>query len=203
MPEPPSHSPAELWSTVTDRLRVELAPAVFGMWFPAMEPLSVKDEVLEVSVPNDFTRAWVEGQLGELVARAAQSARPELSVRFSVRSPLEAESAAVAERPATPLLAGPGRAEPVRLHARYTFDSFVIGSSNRFAHAAALAVAEAPGQAYNPLVIHGGTGLGKTHLLQAIAQYAEQHTPGLRARYLTCEAFTYCIIGCRNRANSA
>ena len=88
MPEPHSHSPAELWSTVTDRLRGELAPAVYGMWFPAMQALSVEGEVLEVAVPNDFTRAWVEGQLGELVARAAHSARPELSVRFSVRAPV-------------------------------------------------------------------------------------------------------------------
>ena len=190
MPEPHSLSPTELWSTVTDRLRVELAPAVYGMWFPAMQPLSVEGEVLEVAVPNDFTRAWVEGQLGELVARAAQSARPELSVRFSVRSTSEPAAPAEQQPEGAAAPSALGRPEPVRLHARYTFDSFVIGSSNRFAHAAALAVAEAPGQAYNPLVIHGGTGLGKTHLLQAIAQYAEQHTPGLRARYLTCEAFT-------------
>ena len=80
------------------------------------------------------------------------------------------------------------QAEPLR--SKYTFGSFVIGSSNRFAHAAALAVAEAPGQAYNPLVIYGDTGLGKTHLLQAIAHYVLMHAPGMRARYVTCEAFT-------------
>ena len=80
------------------------------------------------------------------------------------------------------------QAEPLR--SKYTFGSFVIGSSNRFAHAAALAVAEAPGQAYNPLVIYGHTGLGKTHLLQAIAHYVLMHAPGMRARYVTCEAFT-------------
>jgi chromosomal replication initiator protein len=73
---------------------------------------------------------------------------------------------------------------------KYTFESFVIGSSNRFSHAAALAVAEAPGQAYNPLLIHGGTGLGKTHLLQAIGQYVRAHHPGLVARYVTSETFT-------------
>ena len=190
MPEPPSHTPTELWTTLTERLRGELAPAVYGMWFPSMEAVGFEDEVLEVAVPNDFTRAWVEGRLGDLVARAARSTRPALSVRFSVR-PIAERVAASATSPPEPV---PGplrrRPEPISLHARYTFDSFVIGSSNRFAHAAALAVAEAPGQAYNPLVIHGGTGLGKTHLLQAIAHYAEQHTPGVRARYLTCEAFT-------------
>ena len=72
---------------------------------------------------------------------------------------------------------------------KYTFDSFVIGSSNRFAHAAALAVAEAPAQAYNPLFIYGGTGLGKTHLLQAIGQYVGEHASGLTARYVTSETF--------------
>ena len=73
---------------------------------------------------------------------------------------------------------------------KYTFDSFVIGSSNRFSHAAALAVAEAPGQAYNPLLIHGGTGLGKTHLLQAIGQYVRAQHPDLVPRYVTSETFT-------------
>jgi chromosomal replication initiator protein len=73
--------------------------------------------------------------------------------------------------------------------AKYTFDSFVIGSSNRFAHAAALAVAEAPAQAYNPLFIYGSTGLGKTHLLQAVAQYVSEHSSSLSVRYVTSEAF--------------
>jgi chromosomal replication initiator protein len=75
------------------------------------------------------------------------------------------------------------------MNSKYTFDSFVIGSSNRFAHAAALAVAEAPAQAYNPLFIYGSTGLGKTHLLQAIAQYTSEHAGGLTARYVTSETF--------------
>ena len=75
------------------------------------------------------------------------------------------------------------------MNPKYTFDSFVIGSSNRFAHAAALAVAEAPAQAYNPLFIYGSTGLGKTHLLQAIAQYTSEHAGSLTARYVTSETF--------------
>src|SRR5436189_5337355 len=79
------------------------------------------------------------------------------------------------------------RPESGGFNAKYTFDSFVIGSSNRFAHAAALAVAEAPAQAYNPLFIYGGTGLGKTHLLQAIAQYVYEHSSDLSVRYVTSE----------------
>src|SRR5207342_2160453 len=83
----------------------------------------------------------------------------------------------------------PGRPESGGFNAKYTFDSFVIGSSNRFAHAAALAVAEAPAQAYNPLFIYGGTGLGKTHLLQAIGQYVGAHSRNLSVRYITSETF--------------
>jgi chromosomal replication initiator protein len=83
----------------------------------------------------------------------------------------------------------PGRPESGGFNSKYTFDSFVIGSSNRFAHAAALAVAEAPAQAYNPLFIYGGTGLGKTHLLQAVAQYVSEHSSNLSVRYVTSETF--------------
>jgi chromosomal replication initiator protein len=83
----------------------------------------------------------------------------------------------------------PSRPESGGFNSKYTFDSFVIGSSNRFAHAAALAVAEAPAQAYNPLFIYGGTGLGKTHLLQAVAQYVSEHTKDLTVRYVTSETF--------------
>src|SRR6185312_6389568 len=82
-----------------------------------------------------------------------------------------------------------GRPESGGFNTKYTFDSFVIGSSNRFAHAAALAVAEAPAQAYNPLFIYGSTGLGKTHLLQAVAQYVSEHTSELSVRYITSETF--------------
>ena len=83
----------------------------------------------------------------------------------------------------------PGRPESGGFNSKYTFDSFVIGSSNRFAHAAALAVAEAPAQAYNPLFIYGSTGLGKTHLLHAVAQYVSEHSSSLSVRYVTSEAF--------------
>jgi chromosomal replication initiator protein len=193
MPVDPSH-PDLLWTAVADRIRDDLSPMVFGAWFSTTRALALDGDVLEVGVPNEFTRSWIEGHFAELVRKAATAADPAVSVRFCVA---EGQPAPRAERdverePTRPKASKRARrAEAAEsLRSKYTFGSFVIGSSNRFAHAAALAVAEAPGQAYNPLVIYGDTGLGKTHLLQAIAHYVLMHAPGMRARYVTCEAFT-------------
>jgi chromosomal replication initiator protein len=171
---------------------------VFGAWFSTTRALALEGDVLEVGVPNEFTRTWIEGHFAELVRRAATAADPGVSVRFLVADGEPVARAGVADEPEPRPARARGKsgkhtrkAEPAEpLRSKYTFGSFVIGSSNRFAHAAALAVAEAPGQAYNPLVIYGETGLGKTHLLQAIAHYVLMHAPGMRARYTTCEAFT-------------
>jgi chromosomal replication initiator protein len=191
-------TPDLLWTAVADRIRDDLSPMVFGAWFSTTRALALEGDVLEVGVPNEFTRSWIEGHFSELVRKAASAADPAMSVRFRVA---DGEQAPAPDGPgeggpvltvAAPKTGKRGRpAEPAEpLRSKYTFGSFVIGSSNRFAHAAALAVAEAPGQAYNPLVVYGDTGLGKTHLLQAIAQYVLMHAPGMRARYVTCEAFT-------------
>ena len=197
MPVDPS-TPDLLWTAVADRIRDDLSPMVFGAWFSTTRALALDGDVLEVGVPNEFTRSWIEGHFSELVRKAATAADPGVSVRFRVTDGEPARATATAPSRAragdgqaagaASAAGAPSQAEPLR--SKYTFGSFVIGSSNRFAHAAALAVAEAPGQAYNPLVIYGDTGLGKTHLLQAIAHYVLMHAPGMRARYVTCEAFT-------------
>jgi chromosomal replication initiator protein len=193
MPVDPTH-PDLLWTAVADRIRDDLSPMVFGAWFSTTRALALDGGVLEVGVPNEFTRSWIEGHFAELVRKAATAADPGVSVRFRVAEgePVPRAERDVEREPARPKASKRARrAEAAEsLRSKYTFGSFVIGSSNRFAHAAALAVAEAPGQAYNPLVIYGDTGLGKTHLLQAIAHYVLMHAPGMRARYVTCEAFT-------------
>ena len=196
MPVDP-HTPDVLWTAVADRIRDDLSPMVFGAWFSTTRALALDGDVLEVGVPNEFTRSWIEGHFAELVRRAATDADPGVSVRFRVADgeltppPPASQREARASKPMSKAMRRARRAEQAEpLRSKYTFGSFVIGSSNRFAHAAALAVAEAPGQAYNPLVIYGDTGLGKTHLLQAIAHYVLMHAPGMRARYVTCEAFT-------------
>jgi chromosomal replication initiator protein len=141
------------------------------------------------TVPNDFTREWIEAHfLGLVQAAVREITGDERPVRLHVREVRERDEV-TAQTSNAPRVHAQGRTVYEGLNAKYTFDSFVIGSSNRFAHAAALAVAEAPAQAYNPLFIYGGTGLGKTHLLQAVGQYVAEHSSALTVRYVTSETF--------------
>ena len=190
-----------LWETVSGELRGALAAPAYMAWFGRAVPRGLADGSLEVAVPNEFTRAWISGHFGDLVDRAASDAAGgPIRVQFVVDgttttlpAPVGDAPIAVASAPAAPAAPAPTPEAPpafVPLNRHTTFDSFVIGPSNRFAHAAALAVAESPSQAYNPLFIHGATGLGKTHLLQAIAHYTTTAAPTMTARYVTCETFT-------------
>ncbi len=184
-----------LWDAIALRLRQSVSGPTYDTWFAHAEPRSLSDETLVVTVPNDFTRDWIESHFHGYVSTAArESVGREIAVSFAV------VEHAVVQRPPRSTPAPPSTREPdadtgfregpeVELNPKYTFDLFVIGSSNRFAHAAALAVAEAPAQAYNPLFIYGGTGLGKTHLLQAIGHYVRQHSRRLTMRYVTSETF--------------
>jgi chromosomal replication initiator protein len=176
-----------LWSEVAGRLRGALNTNTYNNWFAEAGGGTLNAETFVIHVPNDLTREWIEGHYMSLISAAVRDATgEERQVRI-----------AVAEVPARNGAAGgnggrppPGfRVEAGGINPKYNFDSFVIGSSNRFAHAAALAVAECPAQAYNPLFIYGHTGLGKTHLLQAIAQYVGEHSGQLTARYVTSETF--------------
>ena len=172
----------DLWTAVSDRLRGALNDTTYGTWFAGARGRELTDESFVLAVPNDFTREWIEGHFIDLIHAAVRDAtghdrQVELNVEHD-----RTESGVVPDPPKPPP-AGAG------MNPKYTFDSFVIGSSNRFAHAAALAVAEAPAQAYNPLFIYGGTGLGKTHLLQAIGQYVGEHSNALTVRYITSETF--------------
>jgi chromosomal replication initiator protein len=171
-----------LWGEVSGRLKEALNETTYRTWFEHAEGVSVNDDEFVLSVPNDFSRDWIEGHFVGLIRAAISDATGrERRVQLAV---VEREG-----DPAPPP-ENPGRGSGgIGFNSKYTFDSFVIGSSNRFAHAAALAVAEAPAQAYNPLFIYGGTGLGKTHLLQAVSQYVGEHRGELSVRYVTSEAF--------------
>ena len=184
-----------LWDAVAVQLRGALGEGIFDTWLAHAEARSLGDGGLVVAVPNDFTRNWIESHFQGYVATAVRNALgQDVPVSFTVGEWTEA----VVAQPAPPTVSPaaprereevPYRDAEVELNPKYTFDLFIIGSSNRFAHAAALAVAEGPAQAYNPLFIYGGTGLGKTHLLQAIGHYVKQHSRRLTRRYVTSETF--------------
>ena len=172
-----------VWNEISGRLREALNENTFSTWFAEVDAAEITDAEFVLNVPNDFTREWIEGHFLDLISAALAEVAGEHSIRLKIA---EYEVTAAAPEPKLPQQTPqPGPS----INTKYTFDSFVIGSSNRFAHAAALAVAEAPAQAYNPLFIYGGTGLGKTHLLQAISQYVGEHPGNLSVRYVTSETF--------------
>ena len=175
-----------LWNEVAGRLKGALNETTYRTWFAEAEGTELSDDAFVLGVPNDFTREWIEGHFLGLIGAAVRDVTgQERRVALSVTERLPAATPAPAEAPK----GRAGGAMDSGMNPKYTFDLFVIGSSNRFAHAAALAVAEAPAQAYNPLFIYGGTGLGKTHLMQAIAQYVAEHSGDLSVRYVTSETF--------------
>jgi chromosomal replication initiator protein len=183
-----------VWNDVAARLREALNDTTFQTWFGQVEGAKIDGDAFVIAVPNDFTREWIEGHFLDLLRAAARDAsgidrRVRLEVQPMASPPATSPSAVPSTVTPLPLDVVTQRAEVAGLNPKYTFDSFVIGSSNRFAHAAALAVAEAPAQAYNPLFIYGHTGLGKTHLLHAVANFVTDHGGGLSCRYVTSETF--------------
>jgi chromosomal replication initiator protein len=176
-------------------------------WIGLTRPLGLVEDTALLAAPNDFAKDYLENRLRPLIAAVlSEELGRDIRVAVTVQSPDEqSESASddvdeddwAADQPLAvapaPISYRPKHADDdklARLNPKYTFDTFVIGSSNRFTHAAAVAVAEAPARAYNPLFIYGDSGLGKTHLLHAIGHYARRLQPGLRTRYVSSEEFT-------------
>jgi chromosomal replication initiator protein len=200
---------AGLWTTCSKLLKDEVSDAVWRTWFDGLEPLTVDDESLVLTAPSSLVRDRLEDRYVSLIEKAVSAAAgTDLRVRLAVRPTPQAvdldlafnENLVGGGQNVMPLgvrgssQAGNGtelspRADPPSLNPRYTFDAFVIGASNRFAHAAAQRVAESPAASYNPLFIYGDSGLGKTHLLHAIGHYVVENFPGKRIRYLSTETF--------------
>jgi len=193
---------AAIWKDVLAIVRAELNTPSFKTWFEHTAPVELTDDgVFVVGVQNDFARAWLEERYSQrLSAALRQVVGTDMSVRIVVdRSAQPSEETTQPDSAQEELSAEEATASSdsrsLGLTARdfdpkYTFDSFVIGESNRFARNAAQAVAEAPGLKYNPLFIWGGPGLGKTHLLQAIGNYVSQNYPHKKVIYVTSEQFT-------------
>ena len=170
----------DIWSTVRVELERAVGEATFDMWLDGLRPVAIEGDVLIVSAPDEAS-----GWIADRFARVLQT-----SVAAVLGPAATVELVARSEGGRTTRPAPSAPASVARLNPKHTFDQFVIGDSNRLAHAAALAVAEQPGQAYNPLFLHGPPGVGKTHLLHSIAAYVEAYGEGLSVRYTTVEAFT-------------
>lgn len=213
-----TESPHELWESVKAVLTADerITPQLHG-FINLVEPRGVMAGTLYLEVPNELTRGMLEQRIrlpllsaltaaaGETVSSFAIVVNPDIEHEDLVTRPEAAEtSPSYIEQSVPPAQSeASGRRGDSRLNDKYSFDNFVIGGSNRFAHAAAVAVAEAPAKAYNPLFIYGESGLGKTHLLHAIGHYAESLYPGIRVRYVSSEEFTNDFINsiANNRAS--
>jgi len=181
-----------LWDEILARVETKVNRHSFYTWFKPTTFLAADRESLTVRVPNPLFKDWLmkhyAGVLSEAMSEVKQ---PNLAVNF-VAEPLT-DGAPVAmivdETAGFDNEVAPAAPGPAGLNPRYTFDTFIVGSSNQFAHAACRAVAEAPSRSYNPLFIYGGVGLGKTHLMHAVGQYVLQHDRNLKLTYISSERF--------------
>src|SRR5215217_2508240 len=182
-----------LWDEILARIETKVNRHSFYTWFRPTSFVSDSRSSVTVRVPNTLFKDWLTKHYAGVIAEAmVELKRPNLLVNFvsdtvtdGVVIPLSAEEAAALET-GPPPLTPPG---PAGLNPRYTFDTFIVGSSNQFAHAACRAVAEAPSRSYNPLFIYGGVGLGKTHLMHAVGHYVLQHDRNLKLTYISSERF--------------
>src|SRR6202049_1666391 len=193
-----------LWQSCLGELENRFSKPIFEMWIKPMRVERLATDEVTLTVQNAVAKDWAENRLkSTIVATLAEIIGSPIPVRFVVdetalvpdeqknivvsdRAPAEAGESGRATQTAT----GPGDDFRRGLNERYTFEQFVVGATNRFAHAAAQAVAEAPARAYNPLFIYGDSGLGKTHLLHAIGHYAQSLYHGVKVRYVSSEEFT-------------
>jgi chromosomal replication initiator protein len=189
-PAPATTAPEELWTLALERIRPDLPDSSFEMWFSETRARAAGDGAIELTVPSDYIRSWLATHYAEVIGRAvAEVAGRDLAIRFVTEDRGPPPAPALPAAPPAATLAEAQR-PALPFSTKYTFDTFVRGDSNRFAYAAAMAVAEAPpSKAYNPLFIYGGVGLGKTHLLYALASHMTHLEPTLRVKYVTSEAF--------------
>lgn len=180
----------ELWQQVISVIQTKLSKPSFDTWFKSTKASFLSDDVVVVTAPNVFTAEWLESRYTKLVATTiADSIGRPVTVKFDVEEARPTEQpAAFQQAAATKPISFEENAS--MLNPKYTFDTFVIGAGNRFAHAASLAVAEQPANAYNPFFLYGGVGLGKTHLMHAIGHYILENDPGTKVLYISSEKFT-------------
>ena len=183
---------ASIWDQILTRIETKVNRHSFYTWFKPTSFVADGGSSITVRVPNALFKDWLTKHYSLVLSEAlAEVRRPEASVVFvaegaHVPQPLVEEAPVPAVEP---VVQGPPATVLAGLNPRYTFDTFIVGPSNQFAHAACRAVAEAPSRSYNPLFIYGGVGLGKTHLMHAVGQYVLQHDTSLKLTYISSERF--------------
>ena len=181
----------DLWQEVLAIIQTKLSKPSFDTWLKSTKATVFNDHSLVICAPNSFAREWLETRYAKMIRDTVyEYFGKQVTVKF-----IEEEEQTQHHEPAPvqpPAARVTIQEDPPAnmMNPKYTFETFVIGPGNRFAHAASLAVAEAPAKAYNPLFLYGGVGLGKTHLMHAIGHYVLQHNPGMRVLYISSEKFT-------------
>lgn len=181
----------DLWQQVLSVIQTKLSKPSFDTWFKATKADFSDEGLLVVTAPTTFAVEWLESRYTKLVrSTVSDYIGRQVDIRFVIEENRPPEPAAPAQPPVKQAPASSEEPFSHMLNPKYTFDTFVIGANNRFAHAASLAVAEAPAKAYNPLFLYGGVGLGKTHLMHAIGHYILEHNPSTKVMYISSEKFT-------------
>jgi chromosomal replication initiator protein len=194
---------SDLWTRCLETIRDETEHQSYQTWFEPTRGVELTDDAMKIEVPNRFFADWLEEHYMGLVRRAVEeNAGRQLDPVFQVAHKRRDEYEPVSARREVPPPLTTAAADECQLNPRYTFSTFVVGSSNRFAQAATMAVAEAPADSYNPLFIYGGVGLGKTHLMQAIGQYIREKRPELSVYYVSSETFMNELITAIQRGST-
>ena len=186
-----------IWEEALKVIRSKLTKLSFDTWLKSTEAISMDNDKFYIQVPNEFSREWLESRYLELIKDTLQQVTQN-DYEISFITP-EEDNLSESQQYQKNFIKRQPDEENISNHVtslnpKYIFDSFVVGNSNRFAHAASLAVAEAPAKAYNPLFIYGDVGLGKTHLMQAIGHYILNHSPNTKVVYTSSETFTNELI---------
>ncbi len=181
----------KIWTKTTKQIRTLLNTETYNLWFSSVQPVSLNQSSITLEVPNEFSEVWLKDNYMDLLQDAlAQASGRKLNIKFKVadgngEATLPTKSSR--SKKTAPKKVSEG---DLIFNPRNTFDTFVVGNNNSFAHAAAMAVAQQPGKAYNPLFLYGGTGLGKTHLLHAVGQHVAANKKGAKVSYVSSEKFT-------------
>lgn len=186
----------KIWAKTLETIKSELSEVSFNTWIKSCEPISISSDTITISVPNSFTQDILDKRYKDLVANSIEVVCSKLyKIEFVIASEaFEKEEVKDTSSNSSSKSIVVNDEMSSTLNPKYTFNSFVIGNSNRFAHAASLAVAESPAKAYNPLFIYGGVGLGKTHLMHAIGHYILDNNPSAKVVYVSSEKFTNELI---------